>query len=123
MSLRAPIISIKQCRQGDQIGYGSSYTCEQDMRIGVIAIGYADGYPRAINSPTNVSINGNLAAIVGRISMDMITIDISHLDVNVGDEVELWGDDISVSDVATAANTISYELLCGIAGHVHREYE
>ena len=123
MSLRAPLISIKQCKQGDKIGYGSIYTCPQDMRIGVVAIGYADGYPRAISSPVNVSLNGNLAPVIGRVSMDMITIELSHTDASLEDDVELWGDDISVADIANAANTISYELLCGISGRIHCIYE
>ena len=123
MSLRAPLISTKQCKQGDKIGYGSTYTCPREMRVGVVAAGYADGYPRAIKTPVNVSLNGNLAAVIGRVSMDMITIDLSHTDANIGDHVELWGDDISVTDIANAANTISYELLCGVSGRIHRQYE
>ncbi|MFK7794845.1 MAG: alanine racemase [Gammaproteobacteria bacterium] len=123
MSLRAPLISTKQCKQGDKIGYGSTYTCPREMRVGVVAIGYADGYPRSISNTVNVSLNGNLAPVIGRVSMDMITIDLSHTDANIGDDAELWGDDISISDIANAANTISYELLCGISGRIHREYE
>jgi alanine racemase len=123
MSLRAPLISIKQCKQGDKIGYGSTYICPREMRVGVVAIGYADGYPRAIENPVNVSLNGNLAPVIGRVSMDMITIDLNDTDASIGDDVELWGDDISVTDIASAANTISYELLCGISGRIHRQYE
>ena len=123
MSLRAPLIAINQCKQGDQIGYGSRYTCPNEMRIGVVAIGYADGYPRTLTNPTNVSINGSHAPIVGRVSMDMMTIDLSDIDASLGDDVELWGDDIPVTEVASAANTISYELLCGISGRVDRRYE
>lgn len=123
MSVHAPIISIKQCKQGEQIGYGGQYTCPRDMRVGVAAIGYADGYPRTLNSEINVSINGAHAPVVGRVSMDMITINLDNVDAQVGDEVELWGDDIPVSDVACAADTISYELLCGITGRIHRIYQ
>ncbi len=123
MSLYAPIISIKQMRQGESIGYGSQYTCPHDMRVAVVAIGYADGYPRALTSPMNVFINGNLAPIVGRISMDMMTIDVTHLNAEIGDDVELWGEDIPVSEVAACANTISYELLCGISGRVKCIYQ
>ena len=123
MSFHAPIISIKQFKRGDCIGYGSTYRCENDTRVAVIAIGYADGYPRALISPINVFVNGQLAPIIGRISMDMMTIDIGHIDAAIGDEVELWGDDISITEVAAAANTISYELLCGISGRVERVYE
>ena len=122
MSLHAPIISIKNCHRGDRIGYGGTYTCQQDMRIAVAALGYADGYPRALTETSLVSIEGNHAPIVGNISMDMITIDVSTIEAAVGDQVEFWGGDISVADVASAANTISYELLCGIAGRVKREY-
>ena len=93
------------------------------MRVGVVAIGYADGYPRGIENPVNVSLNGNLAPVIGRVSMDMITIDLNDTDASIGDDVELWGDDISVTDIASAANTISYELLCGISGRIHRQYE
>ena len=123
MSLHAPIIAIKQFKKGDSVGYGSLYTCPQDMRIAVVAIGYADGYPRALTSTTNVCIHGSHAPIVGRVSMDMITIDISHTDASIGDDVELWGQEVAVSDVASAANTISYELLCGISGRVERIYQ
>ena len=122
MSLFAPIISIKDCKKGDKVGYGGTFECPHDMRIGVIAMGYADGYPRSITKPVNVSVNGKLAPIVGNVSMDMITIDVSEIEVAIGDDVEFWGTDISIIDVAQAANTISYELLCGIARHVEREY-
>ena len=123
MSLRAPLISIKQFKQGDKIGYGSTYTCPREMRVGVVAIGYADGYPRTLTDTVNVSLNGNLAPIIGRVSMDMITIDLSDTDANLGDDVELWGDDISIAEIASSANTISYELLCGISGRVDRRFE
>lgn len=123
MSLYAPIISIKQLKKGECIGYGCQYTCPQDMRVAVVAIGYADGYPRALTTSMNVSINGNLAPIVGRISMDMMTVDVTHLNAAIGETVELWGEDIPVSEVATSANTICYELLCGISGRVTCIYE
>lgn len=122
MSVRAPLISIKTCKQGDQVGYGSTYTCPEDMRIGVVAMGYADGYPRSINNSTQVSINGKHALIIGRVSMDMITINLNDIDAEIGEDVELWGDDISVSEVASSANTLSYELLCAISGKVERRY-
>ena len=123
MSVHAPIISIKQCKQGEQIGYAGQYTCPRDMRVGVAAIGYADGYPRTLNSEINVGINGSHAPVVGRVSMDMITINLDDADAQVGDEVELWGEDIPVNDVAHAADTISYELLCGVTGRIHRIYK
>lgn len=123
MSLLAPVIAIKQFKKDECIGYGSHFKCPNDMRVAIVAIGYADGYPRALTTPMNVFINGNLAPIIGRISMDMMTIDITHLNASVGDDVELWGEDISVSEVAASANTISYELLCGISGRVRFIYQ
>lgn len=122
MSVHAPIISIKEMVKGDTIGYGGTYTCPHNMRVAVIAMGYADGYPRNLHREANVSIHGNLAPIIGRVSMDMITVDVSNVDVEIGDEAELWGQDISVHEVANAANMLSYELLCSIADHVHRIY-
>ena len=103
MSLYAPIISIKDCSQGDRIGYGGIFECPRDMRIGVVAMGYADGYPRTLSKPTNVSVNGNLAPIVGNISMDMTTIDLSEIEAQIEDDVEFWGADIPITEVAQAA--------------------
>lgn len=122
MSVHAPIISIKQMQAGDRIGYGGTFVCPHDMRVAVVAMGYADGYPRALQSTVHVSLNGHLAPIIGRVSMDMITIDVSAIDADIGDDVELWGQDINVFDVASAANMLSYELLCGVADHIHRIY-
>lgn len=122
MSLHAPIISIKTCLKGDCIGYGGTFTCPHDMRIAVAALGYADGYPRTLTETAYVSIEGKHAPIVGNVSMDMTTIDVSDVEASIGDDVEFWGLDIAVADVARAANTISYELLCGIARRVKREY-
>lgn len=123
MSLYAPLIAIKYCRKGDSIGYGGTYTCSQDMRIGIVAIGYADGYPRSIASNTKVSVNSAITQILGRVSMDMLTIDITDIDADIGDDVELWGDEISATEIANHANVISYELLCGISGKVDRQYQ
>jgi alanine racemase len=122
MSVRAPVIAIKQVKQGDRIGYGGSYTCPQDMRIGIVAMGYADGYPRSLEKTVPVSVRGRLCDVLGRVSMDMITIDLSDCDCEIGEHIELWGDDVPVADIAEAANTITYELLCRIAAHVRREY-
>jgi len=122
MSVRAPVIAIKQVKQGDRIGYGGSYTCPQDMRIGIVAMGYADGYPRSLEKTVPVSVRGCLCDVLGRVSMDMITIDLSDCDCEIGEHIELWGDDVPVADIAEAANTITYELLCRIAAHVRREY-
>ncbi len=117
MTLQAPLIAIKRCRRGDTVGYGGSYTCPEDMPIGVAAIGYGDGYPRHAPSGTPVLIGGKRAQLVGRVSMDMITIDLRNIKAPmVGDQVIAWGQGLSVDEVARHAGTISYEILCN-AGH------
>ena len=123
MTLSTRLIAVNARRQGDAIGYGEDWTCPTDMRIGVAAIGYGDGYPRHAPSGAPVLVNGKPAALAGRVSMDMICIDLSdHPDAQVGDEVVLWGEGLPVDEVATAAGTISYELLCGVGSRVRFEY-
>ncbi len=117
MTLQAPLIAIKRCQRGDTVGYGGSYTCPEDMPIGVAAIGYGDGYPRHAPSGTPVLVADNRAQLVGRVSMDMITIDLRNIKApKVGDQVIAWGQGLSVDEVARHAGTISYEILCN-AGH------
>jgi len=99
-------------KQGDVIGYGSTWRCPEDMTTGIIAAGYADGYPRHAESGTPVWINNKLCPLVGRVSMDSICVDLSGVDVKVGGRAVLWGREISVDVVAEHAGTISYELLC-----------
>jgi alanine racemase len=120
MSLYAPVIAVHQLKQGDRIGYGATWTCEKDGWFAVLACGYADGYPRHLPSGTPVWVKGVEASLVGRVSMDLIVINIDHIDVDVGDRVELWGKHINIDDVAKAAGTISYELLCN-AGNLCRQ--
>ena len=122
MRFCAPVISIKKCKQGERIGYGGEYCCSRDMVIGIVAVGYADGYPWHLSRAPELSIRGKRAPIVGCVSMDMITVDLSSVDAQVGDEAELWGNDISVTKVAKDAETISYELLCAAGNAVHRKY-
>lgn len=117
MVLQAPLIAVKWCQRGDAVGYGGSYTCPEDMPIGVAAIGYGDGYPRHATNGTPVLVRGERAQLVGRVSMDMITIDLRNVEApKVGDQVVAWGQSLSVDEVARHAGTISYELLC-TAGH------
>ena len=123
MTMKAPVIAVNQHRSGDLIGYASTYTCPQDMTIAVVATGYADGYPRHKIDTAQVEIHGQLCDIVGRVSMDMITVDVSDLDdVKLGDEVTLFGTSPQVNDVAACAQTIAYEVLCNVGAHVSREY-
>jgi len=112
MTLTAPLISMHQLKKGDPIGYGASYHCPEDMIIGAVACGYADGYPRHAATGAPVSVNGIETHTVGRVSMDSVIINLDNITARVGDHVELWGENISVDRVAHHAETISYELLC-----------
>ena len=123
MTLASNLIAVKPCRAGDAVGYGGDWRCPEDMSVGVAAIGYGDGYPRHAPSGTPVLVNGQRARLIGRVSMDMICIDLrGHDDAAVGDEVQLWGKALPVEEIAAAAGTISYELLCGISHRVQMEY-
>jgi len=122
MSLCAPIIAIKPRKKGERIGYGGEYCCPHDMVIGVVAAGYADGYPWYLSSVPMASVRTIHVPVVGRVSMDMITVDLTAVNAQAGDVVELWGNDISVTQVAKAAETISYELLCAAGHAVYRKY-
>ncbi|HRJ51644.1 MAG TPA: alanine racemase [Candidatus Thiothrix moscowensis] len=123
MTLTAPIIAIHTIAKGESIGYGASWTCAEDTRTGVVAIGYADGYPRHAPSGTPVWINGKETRILGRVSMDMIVIDLTTVEARIGDQVELWGKHLSVDRIAKAAGTISYELLCNAGNLCQHEYQ
>lgn len=119
MTLRAEIISIQEIEPGETVGYGATFRAEKKMRIGVVACGYADGYPRHANSSTPVWVNGTRTHIVGRISMDMLTINLTNCpNVGVGTMVELWGANVLVDDVAKTCSTIGYELLTAITPRV-----
>ena len=124
MTLRTELISVNARRKGDAIGYGGSWRCPADMNIGVAAIGYGDGYPRHAPGGMPVLVNGKRAALAGRVSMDMICIDLgAQPAARVGDEVVLWGDGLPIDEVAGLAGTLSYELLCGISARVCYEYD
>ncbi len=123
MTLTAPLISIHTIPKGESIGYGANWICPEDTRTGVVAIGYADGYPRHAPTGTPVWLNGKETRILGRVSMDMIVIDLTTIDARVGDQVELWGKNLSVDRVAHAAGTISYELLCNAGNLCQQEYK
>ncbi len=123
MTLKSRLIAINACRQGDAVGYGGDWRCPEDMPVGVAAIGYGDGYPRHAGSGMPVLVNGRRAELIGRVSMDMICLDLrGHDSPAVGDEVVLWGDSLPIEEIAAGAGTISYELLCGISHRVRLEY-
>lgn len=116
MNLCAPVISVKNCKKGEKVGYGGDFSCPEDMLIGIIAIGYADGYPRHLKQSPAVYVAGKKTTVIGRVSMDMIAIDLRGIEVQLGDVAELWGENVLVAEVAKCAETISYELLC-VAGN------
>lgn len=123
MQMKTRVLAVNPHKQGDFIGYSNTYCCSRDMRIAVVACGYADGYPRLKIETAQVAIHGKLCDIVGRVSMDMITVDVSALDkVETDDEVTLFGDQPHVNDIADSSQTIAYEVLCNVGGHVKREY-
>ena len=121
MSLRSRLIAVNQVAAGESVGYGATYTCPEDSRVGVVSIGYGDGYPRtaSTDTPLLVRAGGRLqrTRLLGRVSMDLLTIDLNPIpQAAVGDEVILWGDELSVDEVAAHADTIGYELLCRAGG-------
>jgi len=111
MTLTSAIISIRDVAVGESVGYGANWTAERPSRIATVTVGYGDGYPRLARNGTPVLVNGQRACIAGRVSMDMITVDITDLEgVELGDEVILWGKGLPVGEVAKYAETIGYEL-------------
>lgn len=124
MTLRSALIAVKDVRRGERVGYAGTWTAEADSRIGIVAMGYGDGYPRHAPSGTPVLVGGRPAALAGRVSMDMLAVDLSdRAEAAVGDAVVLWGEGLPVETVAARAGTIAYELLCGLAGRVHVELQ
>jgi alanine racemase len=123
MRLRTRLISTKQVQAGDYVGYGDGFRATTAMRIGIAAIGYGDGYPRHAPSGTPVFVNCRRSQTVGRVSMDLLAVDVSHLpDAQTGSEVLLWGPELPIESIAKAAQTISYELSCGITRRVRFTY-
>jgi alanine racemase len=112
MSLSSELIAIHQLAKNNKVGYGGTWTCPEDMRIGVVAIGYGDGYPRHAKNGTPVLVNGRPCPLVGRVSMDMVTVDLrTQPEAKVGDPVLLWGPGLPVEVVAEHSDTSGYELL------------
>ena len=123
MTLRSEVIAIKQCQAGDAVGYGATWTCPEDMSVGVVAMGYGDGYPRHAPAGTPVLINGTEVPLVGRVSMDMLCVDLrGQPNVKVGDEVVLCGEGLPAEIVARSAGAIAYELFCGVTARVTHDY-
>lgn len=124
MTLSAPLISIKDVAAGEAVGYGATWRAPKTTRIGIVAIGYGDGYPRHVPSGTPVLVNGKRSALIGRVSMDMITVDLGTCpQAKVGDIAVLWGQGLPADEIAQAAGTIAYELFCQLTPRVSFRYE
>ncbi|RHW77231.1 alanine racemase [Colwellia sp. RSH04] len=123
MTLEAEIIAIRKVLEGETVGYGDTWQAKRLSTIAVIAIGYADGYPRNAKAGTPVFVNGEIAPLVGRVSMDMITIDVTGITkINVGDIVELWGKNVSVDTIAKHSDSINYELLTRLSARLPKTF-
>lgn len=119
MSLRSRLIAVKPVLEGETVGYGGNWLCRKNTTLGVVAIGYGDGYPRYAKAGTPVLVNGKRVPLIGRVSMDMITVDLStQPDAKPGDAVTLWGEDLAIEEIAQCADTIPYTLVCGITPRV-----
>lgn len=120
MTVASALIAVKRVAAGGSVGYGKGFVCPQDMDIGVVAFGYADGYPRHAATGTPILVNGVRTQVIGEASMDMMAVDLRPVrDARVGDPVVLWGDGLPVEEVAAAAGTIPYELLCRMRMRAH----
>lgn len=123
MRLESRVIAIHALAAGEAIGYGGRFVCDRPTRVGVVAIGYADGYPRHAPDGTPVAVNDRVTRLIGRVSMDMLTVDLSSQpDAQVGDRVQLWGDKVSAAEVARHCDTIAYELFTRVNRRVHFQY-
>jgi alanine racemase len=122
MTLESRLIAVQTLRRGEAVGYGATFTAEQDMKVGVVACGYADGYPRHAPTGTPVLVEGQRSRTLGRVSMDMLCVDLTAAPhAHVGSPVTLWGVGLPVEEVAAAAGTIAYELLSALAPRVRVE--
>lgn len=122
MTLSSRVFAERWLQPGESLGYGASFSATAPVRVGLVALGYADGYPRRAGTGTPVAVAGRLTRTIGRVSMDMLTVDLTPLpDAGIGAPVELWGPTVSVNAAAAAAGTIAYELLCNVK-RVPRRY-
>lgn len=124
MTMNSEIVAIRNLAPGGGVGYGHEWVARRPSKIGTVAIGYGDGYPRHAPSGTPVLVNGRRVPLVGRVSMDAISVDLTDLEsVSVGDLVELWGQGLSVNELASHAGTIGYEIVAGLTGRVPLYYQ
>ncbi len=121
MTFTAEIIALNTIQAGESVGYGSTFIADKETELAIVSIGYGDGYPRAFFKQNYVAINGQKVPVVGRVAMDMIAIDVTDLNAQLGTQVELWGKHRLVDDVAEANGTIGYELLCRLSNRPIRK--
>jgi alanine racemase len=115
MTLRSRVLSVRELPAGEAVGYGGCWITPEHMRIGILAIGYGDGYPRHAPSGTPVVVGGHRTQLVGRVSMDLLAVDLRGCeDVREGDEAVLWGEGLPADEIAQTAGTIAYELFCAV---------
>lgn len=123
MRLESALISVRELPAGEPVGYGGRFHTGESARVGVVAMGYADGYPRHAIDGTPIAVNGVRTRVIGRVSMDMLTVDLTGMDCRVGDKVELWGNTVLATEVAQASHTIPYALFTSITRRVPLVYE
>ena len=122
MTLKTKVSLVKEIQKGKFVGYGQNFEAKENIKIAILPIGYGDGYHRALSGKAHVFVNGKRANVIGRICMDQTIIDVSNIDCKIGDEVELFGENIPLDEIASLAGTISYELVCAVANRVPRVY-
>lgn len=123
MTLMTQVLAVKPVRRGEKIGYQCKFTAPRDMQVAIVGLGYGDGYPRHAENGTPVLIHNVRCPIVGRVSMDMTAVDVTHLqNVRVGDDVILWGESLPIAEIAARAETIPYEIFCQLTARVAVEY-
>jgi alanine racemase len=123
MSFESQVIALRKISAGESVGYGCTWTAQRPSIIATIAVGYGDGYPRSAKSGTPILINGHRVPLAGRVSMDLISVDVTHIpNVNIGDKAILWGKDLCANEVAVWADTIGYELVTRMPKRVTRVF-
>lgn len=124
MTLRSRLLAINSINKGDTVGYGATFTADRSMRLGIVSIGYGDGYPRKAPTGTPVLVHTQdgpvRSQLVGRVSMDMITIDLTDISAAIDDTVVLWGEGLPADEIAELCGTIAYELFCQVTPRVPR---
>lgn len=124
MSLQSKVIAVHHLKKGAAVGYGNTFIAEQDIKVGVVACGYADGYPRTAPNGTSILVNGYKTRLIGRVSMDMLCVNLTNIDnADINSPVTLWGEGLPIEALASAVGTIGYELLCNISQRVPLIYK